>query len=67
MHNKGVYKFYFSLNIVWVITLRRMRRMGYAARMGKMRNAYKNIGKHKRESHVAAGIDGKIPSKWIIV
>jgi hypothetical protein len=41
LHNEELHKLYSSPNIIREIKLRRMRWMGYVARMGKLRNAYK--------------------------
>jgi hypothetical protein len=40
-HNEELHSLYSSLNIIRIITPRTVRWVGYTARMGKMRNAYK--------------------------
>jgi hypothetical protein len=40
LHNEGLHNLYASLNVISVITSRRMSWAGHVARMGDMRNAY---------------------------
>jgi hypothetical protein len=41
LHYEDLHDLYISLNIIKVITSRRMRRAGHVTRMGEMRNAYR--------------------------
>ena len=41
LHNEELNDLYSSLNIVWVIKSRRMRWVGYVARMGEERRVYR--------------------------
>jgi hypothetical protein len=43
LHNEELHNLYASPNVVRVIKSRRMRWVGYAARMGQMRSAYKML------------------------
>jgi len=40
LHNEELHNLYTSLNIIWVIKLRRMRWSEHVARVEEMRNAY---------------------------
>jgi hypothetical protein len=43
LHNYELYSLYVSPNIIRVIKSRRMRWTGHVARIGQMRNVYKNL------------------------
>jgi hypothetical protein len=40
LHNEELHNLYASLNVIRLIKSKKMRRVWYVARMGKMRNAY---------------------------
>jgi hypothetical protein len=49
LHNKELYALYSMLNIIRVITSRRLRWAGHVARMGERRDAYRAlVGKPER-------------------
>ena len=62
LHNEELNDLYSSPNIVWVIESRRMRWMGYVARMGEWRGVYRVwCGNLRERDHLGdPGIDGRI-------
>jgi hypothetical protein len=51
LHNDELHGLYFSLNIVRVIKLRRMRWAGHVARMGEGRSVYRVLVGPKARDH----------------
>jgi hypothetical protein len=66
LHNGELHNLYSSPDIVRQIKLRRMRWMGYVARMGQGRNMYSILVGSPEERHhfEDQGVDGRMGSKW---
>jgi len=67
VHNEELHNLCTAPNIVRVVKSRRMRRVGQVARMGEMRNAYKDLaGKPEGEEHSEdLRVYGRMILKWI--
>ena len=67
LHNEELNDAYCSLNIVRVITSRRMRWVGHVARMGERRGVYRVlVGKPKGKRPLGrSDVDGRIILRWI--
>jgi hypothetical protein len=62
LHNEELHNLYSSPNIIRVVKSRRMLWVGYVARMGEMRNAYKVLSKNLKggDHEVDLRVDGRI-------
>jgi hypothetical protein len=67
VHNEELLNLYTSPNIIRVVKPKRMKWVGYVARMGEMRNAYRVlVGKPERKNHAEdLGVDGRMMLEWI--
>jgi hypothetical protein len=67
LHYEELNELYCSPNIVLVIKSRKMRWVGYVARMGKRRGVYRVlVGKPEGKNHLGPpGIDVRIILRWI--
>jgi hypothetical protein len=66
MHNEELHNLHSSLNIIWMVTSRRMNTMGGACSIHE-RNMHKIVGKLDGKNHlVDLGVDKKIIFQWIL-
>ena len=67
LRNEELNELYSLSNIIRVMILRRMRRAGHAARMGKRRDVYRVlVGKPEGKKHLEGpGVYGRIILRWI--
>jgi hypothetical protein len=69
LHNEELHYLYISEDIIGVIKTRWVKWAGHTARIGEMRNVYKNYVRKNlkgRDHSEDLGIDGRIILEWIL-